>query len=747
VAVLHELIKRQTGRAFSRPVMVRIAEATGGSPFNALEVGAELGRHPPGHGQLPVPASLSALLEDRIGGFPERTREALLVAAMLSRPSPDLVDVDALEAAERAGLVSIGPDRVSFSHPLLAAAVYDSADGPQRHRVHRRLAKIVSDPEERSRHLALGAVEPDRTIAADLDRAAATAGSRGAPQAAADLMELALALTSKSDPVAWTARLISAARFWFDAGDLERSQENLERALAEPSTGAGRAHALQLLGQLHSRRSSFVQALTAAIEALESAGADLVMRSGIELDVTYYLVSLGDFPAAEGHAHAALRAAESTAQPGAVADALAVLTMAEFLRGRGFDERRMATALKFEDPSRPGTWQMRPSFIHALMLLWTCRLRDALSVLSDLHRRAIDTGEESAIPFLCFYLFWANLWIGDLGTAARMADEARETAALLGDPASRGIALTTSALLHAHDGSASLACEEARDAIGCFEGLEWPAGTIWPVWALGLAHLLCGSAAEVDATLGPVASLLPEMGAGDPVLGVFLPDEIEALIELGQLERAEVLLEWLEERAVALESLWALAVTGRGRALLYAARGEHEAALAAAERALAIHDRTELPFERARTLLVWGRLLRRRGRRAQAKSVLREALAAFDQMGTAAWADRARADVDRLEGRRQAPDELTRTESQIAELAASGISNREIAEKAFLTTKAVEANLTRVYRKLGIRSRGAWLERSRRATGTKADAETKAQKGSARTTYRVFPLSKASLDS
>ena len=114
-----------------------------------------------------------------------------------------------------------------------------------------------------------------------------------------------------------------------------------------------------------------------------------------------------------------------------------------------------------------------------------------------------------------------------------------------------------------------------------------------------------------------------------------------------------------------------------------------------------------MPFDRARTLLVLGRVLRRAGKRTQARAVLTEAHAAFRQIGALAWAERAQAEESRLGGRGARSGVLTPTEARVAELAAVGLSNREIAEQAFLTIKTVEANLTRVYRKLAIRSRAA----------------------------------------
>jgi DNA-binding CsgD family transcriptional regulator len=718
VAALHELIKQHAGRSLPRTTLVQVARVCGGNPFYALEIAAALPDRPLEGGRLPVPASLTELVVARLGQLPATTRRALLVAAALSQPTIELVDPGALGAAQRAGIVSIEHGRIQFAHPLLASGVYDRADETERRRLHRRLAGVVTEPEERARHAALGAVEPDSAIAGELEQAAALARSRGAPDAAAELLDLAVGLTPANGGGERAERLVAAASSWFDAGDLVHAQAVLERAMAVPPGDRLRARALHLLGQIHARRSSFTQAKTVALQALEAAADDAELVAEVELDLAYYSASLADLPAAQRHARGAVAAAERVGALGALGDALAVVTMAEFIGGRGFDEGRMRRARELEDPNRDRAWQMTPAFVHGSLLLYTGRLEQAHSILGQLHAETLERGEESPIPFSCFYLMWVCLWRGDLVAAARLAQQARQTAALLDDPAAQGIALAASALVHAHDGSSALARHEALESVQCFADLGWAVGNIWPLWALGLAELSSGDPAAVDAALGPLAAGLIEMGGGDPFLGVFLPDEIEALVELGQLDRAEPLLAWLEQRGTELGRPWALAAAGRCRGLLSAARGDLDGALAACESALAEHDRCGMPFERARTLLVLGRVQRRTNMRGQALATLDGALTLFEDFGASEWAARTRSELERLGRRAGSRDSLTPTEARVADLAASGLPNREIAERAFLTTKAVEANLTRVYRKLGIRSRGG-LARALQTSGTK----------------------------
>ena len=169
---------------------------------------------------------------------------------------------------------------------------------------------------------------------------------------------------------------------------------------------------------------------------------------------------------------------------------------------------------------------------------------------------------------------------------------------------------------------------------------------------------------------------------------------------LGQLDRAAHELSRLERGS----SAWAEATGGRCRGLLLSARGDLDAAQAALDAALQAHVRLPLPFEHARTLLVQGQVHRRRSERRLAKDVLERSIELFDRLGAPTWAETARAEHRRLGLRRGPTDELTPSEETVAALAASGLTNREIAERIFVSPKTVEANLSRAYRKLGIRS-------------------------------------------
>ena len=230
--------------------------------------------------------------------------------------------------------------------------------------------------------------------------------------------------------------------------------------------------------------------------------------------------------------------AEAVGDDGILADALAVQTMAEFLSGHGLDRVRLERALRLETPSPARSFVMRPRVIQGMLQLWTGELVDARDTLEAVHADVVERGQEGAAPMLALYVVWAHLWRGELNLASMAAARSLEEAGLLDDPAVSGIALAASALVHAHDGSTALARREAGEAIDLLNGLLWRSGLIWPMWALGLAELSAGNPAGVDALLGPLVEQVARMGAGDPVLKMFLPDEVEALIALGELDRA-----------------------------------------------------------------------------------------------------------------------------------------------------------------------------------------------------------------
>jgi DNA-binding CsgD family transcriptional regulator len=233
---------------------------------------------------------------------------------------------------------------------------------------------------------------------------------------------------------------------------------------------------------------------------------------------------------------------------------------------------------------------------------------------------------------------------------------------------------------------------------------------------LGVVAFSAANFEEADRQLSLADEIDEQLHVREPATERWQADHAETVIALGDLARGERLVARLERRAELLPRPWICSVSSRCRGLLLSAQGDLDGALAAMERAVANHGQLEMPLERARTLLVLGQLRRRRKERREARLSLEEALVGFEQVGASHWMARARAELARVPVRRASSD-LTPTEETIANLAATGLTNKAIAERIFVSPKTVESNLARIYRKLGIHSRAelgrAMAERER----------------------------------
>jgi len=259
--------------------------------------------------------------------------------------------------------------------------------------------------------------------------------------------------------------------------------------------------------------------------------------------------------------------------------------------------------------------------------------------------------------------------------------------------------------VEAHLGRADSARLEALEGLRVSEAAGEILLLIPNLSVLGFLELSLGRPAEADAYLSRAVELEQAMGVREPAYFRVVPDEVEALVALGKLDEAEALLAPFEDAGRSLDRAWAMATGARCRALVFAARGDLEGASAAADEAVRHHERLPLPFELGRTLLVRGAVQRRAKRKREARDTLTQALEIFEGLGAAAWAERTRAELARIGGRAASSVDLTPTEVRVAELVAAGSTNREVADALFVSVHTVEANLKRIYRKLGIGSR------------------------------------------
>ena len=706
MAALYHLLKERTGRAYPRPTLGRILEVSGGNPFFALELARVLDEGPLMAPSTRFPATVAELERARFQQVDAQTRDVLLAAAALSVPTVETLGrvhsaaPSSLERAEELDIVEIDGNRVRFAHPILASSVYAMASPTKRRAMHRRLASAGLDAEERARHLALASMKADDETVAALDEAAAHARSRGATAAAADLLELALRLGA-DDP----ARRITGARHHFDSGDPLRARTLLEETIARLAPGPTRAEAQRLLATVRLHDDSYREAAQLLEQALTESVAEPALRVRIQLELLYVLTNLGRVNEAVLLAEPVIENAEQLGDRALIGQALAASTITRFLNGQGLDEPRLKRALVLEDRNLPTTIMFRPTLIAGLLWMWTGRLEQAREAFYALRRDCLERGEETDLMFVAFHTVMLECWRGDLKSARRVADDTYERALQLGTDVPLAIALSTRANVAAYEGNAAEARETAEAALGIFMRGSCLVATLWPMAALGFLELSLDEFEAAGNRLGPMAAGAASMGVLEPVCIPFAADAAEALTALGQLEEARALVDQLEEHGRRLDRAWALASGGRCRALLLAATGDLEAAIEAGERALAQHERLAMPFERARTLLVLGRLQRRLGKRRVARSTLEEALRTFEKIGTTLWADKARGELRRLGTHPERTAELTPTEQRIAELTARGLTNRAVAAALLISPKTVEANLARIYQKFEIRSR------------------------------------------
>jgi DNA-binding NarL/FixJ family response regulator len=288
-------------------------------------------------------------------------------------------------------------------------------------------------------------------------------------------------------------------------------------------------------------------------------------------------------------------------------------------------------------------------------------------------------------------------WAGDLAEAAELAER------MLDAFGQHGVDPDAGNLWRAYVDAYAGRVECVREAAATGDPVEPIVAALWSR-CLGLAELAVGDPASADRHLTEALEVFERVAFREPAIWRVDGDAIEAAVAVGDVERAQELLARFEDRAARSGIPWNLAVSARCRGLVLAARGELDAAAEALERALAEHDRCPMPFERARTLLVQGRLQRRLKQKRHARLALDEARVLFARQGADTWLDRVDDELGRVAVRR-APEKLSATELRIAQLAAEGLTNKAIAEQVFVSVKTVESNLKRAYGKLGISSR------------------------------------------
>ncbi|HEX8009981.1 MAG TPA: LuxR C-terminal-related transcriptional regulator [Casimicrobiaceae bacterium] len=693
------LLRRRLRITFPRPTLLRVHEASGGNPFYALELGRARSADPVRDltAPLAVPPSLERLVSARLDALGERTRRALLLIAAHGRmPSGLLRALDVapemLDEAYAAHVIEATDGVVSFTHPLLASALYQVAAGHIRHAAHRRLTTVLDDPVDRGRHLALGAEGPDDELAATLDLAVAAARDRGMPIAAAELAEHSLRLTPSDTPDHWHRRAMATARAHLEAGEASRARAIADDVLARAARGTRRAEALVLSSELADPAS--------AVDLLGDALAQAAGVPELEASIHLALAEQGRMTKgrqwAEPHGEASLRLAEQLNDDALRASALMLLAGLRFDRGEPdaleLAERAYGLATQLADPRHAKAAGVGMGFL----LMFSGSFDRAREWLE---RQLIDWGDrdEQVRSALLWCLALVEVWSGRWALASAYADQVREIALEYGEAPTDHL---SPALIALHRGQIDVARDHSKRALSLANGHLLPQH----VAILGICDLWSGDATAGQTGLQEAEQTADARGWDDPNLRWWRAELVEALLKLGRIEEADRLQRDWEAAAARIGRARVLAAAVRCRGLIAAARGDLSGAESLLEQAVDRHGAVGDPFGRARAHLSLGVVRLRARQKRSARAALEAAGMEFEALGAAGWAAAARVEAARIGGRSRI-EGLSPSEIRVAGLVADGLTNREIASSLFLGERTVASHLTHIYAKLGIRSR------------------------------------------
>jgi DNA-binding CsgD family transcriptional regulator len=693
------LIRQRLGVQLSRPRLEALERASGGNPLFALELVRAAASDPADS----RPATLVQTLARRILALDPQTREAVSAAAAALRPTVDLlvragVSRAGLEGAVAAGILQLDGGRLTFTHPLLASAAYElllPADGQA---LHTRLAEASSDAVERGHHVARSADGRDDHAAALLDTAADTAATLGDHAGAAAFLLRAAELSSLSVD----RELRAAGELWL-AGDVDGAKRLADALVERLPACPERARARRLRTQSSIGSSmSYDDGVAEGEAALEDAVGDDVTQAEVHLDICEIMIGTCALDRALAHARQASELAERAGAGALNVAALALTGFAESVLGLGVTAAaRRAVEL----------WDGTVGILVPPRTCLACACIPALAFdeaerlleqeLAFAEERGLEPLEALARGHLAEVQLRAGKWAEALRNAriahehALQAAEAQVVTGLM-----YALAMTL-ASLGEHDEARAISSEALTSAEATND--FW--FRISHRAVLGQVALTEDDPQLAVEVLGPAWALMLERGLGDLSLFPVAQTLGEALVAVGRVDDAVAI-------AAALRSCptggnaWCRAMAARLDALAASARGDHASARTAFAAALDAHADLPEPFEHARTLLLLGRAERSVRSWGAARAAFADALARFDALGAARWSELTAADLARLPGRRPTnANELTTRQREVAALVANGLANKEIAARLHLSLSTVEANLSSVYAKLGIRSR------------------------------------------
>ena len=699
-------------------VLERLHRATGGNPLALLELAPEAGRLAalPGEAPVPISTSIATAFLRRFGELPEPTRRMLVLVAasdacglaVLARAAAHIgLDIDDLAPAEEAGLVTVGPAEIEFTHPLARAAAYADATAAERREAHAALAAALPDRDldRRAWHLAAASVGPDDRASGALEQAGARARERSAYAVAAAAFERAAGLASNND--ARDRLLFAAADAAWLAGDVGRTVALLDEAQTHAAAPAVAARIDHLRGQVALRCGPVMDGYPLIVGAAEQiAAADPELAVVMLAQAVYGCFYTGDTAAMLAAAERAVALANRQDSRRATFFAAMARAIAMVAAGRGeagaASARQAVAILEESDELRDDPGLLAWAALGPLFLREAHRGRRLIERASERARAQAALG---ALPYLLHLLARDQATTDQWNAAETSYDEAIRLARETGQRVELAAALAGLAWLEARQGREAGCREHAAEATTMCEELGVGLYGVWAIQALGDLELGRGRPAAAIEHYQAQVDALRKRGIADVDVSP-APELVDAFLRLGRHDDAAAVAVDFISQATAKGQPWALARAARCRGLL-ADDGELESRF---DEALRLHEQTPDAFEAARTRLAYGGRLRRARKRVRAREELRAAAEIFEQLGAQPWVDQAHAELaatGETARRRDVStlDELTPQELRIARLLAGGRTTRETAAAIFVSPKTVEYHLRHVYDKLGIRSR------------------------------------------
>jgi DNA-binding CsgD family transcriptional regulator/tetratricopeptide (TPR) repeat protein len=578
-----------------------------------------------------------------------------------------------------------------------------------RRALHARLAGCAADPDLRARHLALSTDGADGAVAALLEEACGRAGRRGDHAVAAEYARHGVRLTPPDDPDSARRRALAEIENLAAAGEVSRALRLADRLVATLPPGPGLAEVLLQRSKLEDDDCETGEAFL--LRALEEAGEDELLRGRVLIELGQLrFLHAGGVPAAIACMREALAIATAAGDPDFELSASANLAYFEALAGTP-RFGRLERAVALEATATPGPLGTSSARVFlAKQLRWSGDLAAARSLLEAVIADERRRGYELSRPYRLWDLALTEYEAGNVARADALAREGIESARDAEAPRLERLLLYPAGLIDAWLGRASEARSKASRLLEDGARQRERPQVAQARRVLGVLALSEGAAAAAGEELAEAARLAEELGVANPGAFAVLPDAVEALASAGEHEAAAALLERLERQAERMDGRWAFAAVARCRGVLLLAQGAADDAIPHLAEAGAAFDRMGYRPDAARAVLARGRALLRAGHRTPAADALVEARDRFAAMGGVLWQARAVDDLERAAPGRSA-GELTAAERRVAALVAAGRRNREIGHSLFMSVATVEAHLTRIYRKLEIRSRSELTRR------------------------------------